>query len=136
MDWTVLRYLSLITAIIEGALFSGCILGWGSLSYVLKMEGFFRDGCENVTDAITGEIDKSYTINIPYSTHTVIILYSQCTHAVLIMYCSHTVIILYSCCTHTVLILQEQARRQAERQRQEQARLQAARTRHPGRVRA
>jgi hypothetical protein len=37
-----------------------------------------------------------------YCTHTVLILYSYCTH------CAHTVLtvlILYSCCTHTVLIL-------------------------------
>jgi hypothetical protein len=42
--------------------------------------------------------------------HTVLccaVLYSYCTHTVLILYsyCTHTVLILYSYCTHTVLIL-------------------------------
>jgi hypothetical protein len=56
------------------------------------------------------------TVLIP---HTVLILYSYCTHTVLIPhtvpilypYCTHTVLILYSYCTHTVLIPHRSLRR-------------------------
>jgi hypothetical protein len=47
----------------------------------------------------------THTVLILYS-YTVLILYSYCTHTVLILcsYCTHTVLILYSYCPHTVLI--------------------------------
>ena len=40
---------SLFTAIIEQYLFSGLILGWASLVYIMKEEKFFADLCDETT---------------------------------------------------------------------------------------
>lgn len=61
MDWTILRYFTLVTAVIEGGLFSGCILGWSSLAFILKSEGFFRSGCNDTTSNANLQDDTSYT---------------------------------------------------------------------------
>ena len=85
MQFSVKRILSLLTAIFEGGIFSGVLIGWSSLVYILKQEGdsyflfywlnimasyeaisrtpvytnsgFFRDNCPavNVTSNFTTE---------------------------------------------------------------------------------
>lgn len=39
MEFRVKRILSLLTAILEGGIFSGVLIGWSSLVYILKKEG-------------------------------------------------------------------------------------------------
>jgi hypothetical protein len=67
-------------------------------------------------------VDKVLLIDC---TPTVLILYSYCTHTVLMhvdkvlySYCTHTVLILYSYCTHAVLILYSYCTNNARRQGQ------------------
>jgi hypothetical protein len=51
----------------------------------------------------------SDNLQVLYSccTHAVLVLYSCCTHAVLVLYscCTHALLMLYSCCTRAVLVL-------------------------------
>mgnify|MGYP006944960963 CR=1 FL=1 len=42
-----MRRVSLFTAVIEQYLFSGLILGWASLVYIMKEEHFYSDLCQN-----------------------------------------------------------------------------------------
>lgn len=44
-NFKFVKYLSLISGMLECLFFSGAILGWSSLVYVFKMEGFFTENC-------------------------------------------------------------------------------------------
>ena len=49
------KYLfSVITAALEGVLFSGLIFGWTSISYVFKNEGYFQPDIDNFTQVCGG----------------------------------------------------------------------------------
>ena len=39
MEFKLKRILSLVTAILEGGIYSGVLIGWSSLVYILKEEG-------------------------------------------------------------------------------------------------
>ena len=59
MDFGIRPGLSLITAVIEGILFTGVIYGWSSLSFVLIKEKYFYDGCQNNTTSEQNFSDPS-----------------------------------------------------------------------------
>lgn len=42
----IIRRVSLVTAVIEQYLFSGLVLGWASLVYIMKEENFFAELCD------------------------------------------------------------------------------------------
>ena len=39
MEFKLKRILSLVTAVLEGGIYSGVLIGWSSLVYILKEEG-------------------------------------------------------------------------------------------------
>ena len=53
--------LSLLTGILECLLFSGATLGWTSLVYIYKLEGFFDELCPNATSHVKFSMHQNHT---------------------------------------------------------------------------
>src|SRR5688572_7116805 len=66
------RWAILFIGLIENLVFSGSILGWSALNYMLKQEGIFHSLCE--LDASGNAITIANTTisspNVPYSNQT------------------------------------------------------------------
>ena len=61
LSFNVKSQFSLFTGIVECLLFSGATLGWTSLVYIYKLEGFFDELCPNGTSDVKFSMHQNHT---------------------------------------------------------------------------